>query len=71
MNHSKHVPLCLQQAAQEPSGIDAAPIEGFIHNRVEQMVKHLSGVNLEIVELLHEAYIRGMQDGNLRIGELL
>lgn len=55
--------LATQQAAHDP-------IKRFVENRLNQLMVRL-GLPVELTEAAWEVYTQGMQDGNLRIGELL
>ncbi len=47
-----------------------ATIQGFTERRLNQLMKALD-LPVELAEQVWEVYVSGMQDGNLRIGELL
>lgn len=56
----------LQHAAEDP-------LTQFVNNRVDQLLTYfdLPDPDLDLVPLVREAYLRGMRDGNTKIGELL
>lgn len=59
-------------AANTPSGLDLPPLAGFVQNRLEQVLAQFDLSDpLEIVEIARECYLRGVQDAELKIGELL
>jgi hypothetical protein len=43
-----------------------SPLEGFVHNRVEMLMRH-HDVPSDMANAIREAYLAGLQDGNLEL----
>lgn len=69
----RDVLAALKMAAQTPPELASAPLGALIDHAVEQLLRDLDpdDVDLELVELVRAAVVRGIELGNTRIGDLM
>lgn len=59
-----------RHAANVPTGCDDSPLDGFIRNRIEQLLCDLD-IPLRWHDRVTEVYCTGFKDASARMGDLL